>query len=176
MTPLGGPILSSESSVNHNLGTQTVSVSTMCDIDTDISGCDISPAISRSVIELDSDQATINSNRAVRILNFEIDLELPIDDDTDHEQKVVKESFPFPDTETVGFLKQHFIDCRLTELIQLATSPELESKITECSKANLLKHLVLESSGSHSFSDNSVRYTIIFLIIHCLIAFICIVL
>ncbi|CAH8619157.1 unnamed protein product [Schistosoma bovis] len=155
MTPLGGPILSSESSMNHNLGTQTVSVSTMCDIDTDISGCDISPAISRSVIELDSDQATINSNRAVRILNFEIDLELPIDDDTDHEQKVVKESFPFPDTETVGFLKQHFIDCRLTELIQLATSPELESKITECSKANLLKHLVLESSGSHSFSDNS---------------------
>ncbi|CAH8597967.1 unnamed protein product [Schistosoma intercalatum] len=155
MTPLGGPILSSESSMNHNLGTQTVSVSTMCDIDTDISGCDISPAISRSVIELDSDQATINSNRAVRILNFEIDLELPIDDDTDHEQKVVKESFPFPDTETVGFLKQHFIDCRLTELIQLATSPELESKITECSKANLLKHLVLESSGSHFFSDNS---------------------
>ncbi|CAH8616647.1 unnamed protein product [Schistosoma margrebowiei] len=155
MTPLSGPILSSESSINHNLGTQTVSVSTMCDIDTDISGCDISPAISRSVIELDSDQATINSNRAVRILNFEIDLELPMDDDTDHEQKVVKESFPFPDTETVGFLKQHFIDCRLTELIQLATSPELESKITECSKANLLKHLVLESSGSHSFSDNS---------------------
>ncbi|CAI2732672.1 unnamed protein product [Schistosoma spindalis] len=127
----------------------------MCDIDTDISGCDISPAISRSVIELDSDQATFNSNRPVRILNFEIDLELPVNDDTDHEQKVVKESFPFPDTETVGFLKQHFIDCRLTELIQLATSPELESKITECSKDNLLKHLVFESSGSHSFSDNS---------------------
>lgn len=154
MTPLGGPILSSESSMNHNLGTQTVSVSTMCDFDTDVSGCGVSPAISRSVIELDSDQA-INSNRPVRILNFEIDLELPMNDDTDHEQKVVKESFPFPDTETVGFLKQHFIDCRLTELIQLATSPELGSKITECSKANLLKHLVLESSGSHSFADNS---------------------
>ncbi|CAH8629771.1 unnamed protein product [Schistosoma rodhaini] len=155
MTPLGGPILSPESSMNHNLGTQTVSVSTMCDFDTDVSGCNVSPAISRSVIELDSDQATINSNRPVRILNFEIDLELPMNDDTDHEQKVVKESFPFPDTETVGFLKQHFIDCRLTELIQLATSPELGSKITECSKANLLKYLVLESSGSHSFADNS---------------------
>ncbi|CAH8548687.1 unnamed protein product [Schistosoma turkestanicum] len=155
MPPFIGPIFSSEASTDRNPATQSVSVSTMCGFDTDFSGSDTSSAISRSVIELDSDQATFNSCRQVRILNFEIDLELPIGDDMNHEKKFVKESFPFPDTETVGFLKQHFIDCRLTELIQLATSPEFETKITEYSKANLMKHLVLESSGSHSFDDNS---------------------
>ncbi|KAK4468691.1 hypothetical protein MN116_007556 [Schistosoma mekongi] len=153
MTSLVGPVVSTDSSINHNSGTKSVSVSTMCGFDNSIQVSDISPVLTRSIIELDSDQAT-GSNKQVRILNFEIDLELPMDD-SEHEPNIVKENFPFPDTETVGFLKQHFIDCRLTELIQLATSPELESKITECSKANLLKHLVLESSGSHSFADNS---------------------
>ncbi|KAH8873024.1 FAS-associated factor 1 [Schistosoma japonicum] len=153
MASLVGPVVSTESSINHNSGIRSVSVSTMCGFESNIPGSDISPVLTRSIVELDSDQA-IGSNKQVRILNFQIDLELPMDD-SEHEPNVVKENFPFPDTETVGFLKQHFIDCRLTELIQLATSPELESKITECSKANLLKHLVLESSGSHSFADNS---------------------
>ncbi|CAH8619907.1 unnamed protein product [Heterobilharzia americana] len=152
VAPPLGPLLNPESSVNYVSGTQNVSVSTMCGFETDFSGNNMSPTVSRSVVERDNDQTNLFG--PVRILNFEIELELPLEE-SDNEPKVITESFPFPDTETVTFLKRHFIDCRLAELIQLATSPDLESKITEYTKTNLLKHLVLESSGSHSFSDNS---------------------
>ncbi|CAH8865489.1 unnamed protein product [Trichobilharzia szidati] len=163
-----GPIPTSNLSVNHNSNSQNnISVSTMCGFDSTIpddnnnnnSNYNLSSTLSRSVIERDNNPDNLCGS--VRILNFEIELELPLDDDdndndeTDYQVKKVTETFQFPDTETVGFLKCHFIDCRLTELIQLATSPALESKITECSKANLMKHLVFESSGSHSFMDNS---------------------
>nr|CAH8865612.1 unnamed protein product [Trichobilharzia regenti] len=159
-----GPIPTSNLSVNHNSNSQNLSVSTMCGFDSttpddnnnnNSSNYNLSSTLSRSLIERDNNPDHLCGS--VRILNFEIELELPLDDDeSDVEVQKVTETFQFPDTETVGFLKCHFIDCRLTELIQLATSPALESKITECSKANLMKHLVFESSGSHSFMDNSV--------------------
>ncbi|VDQ17278.1 unnamed protein product [Trichobilharzia regenti] len=164
-----GPIPTSNLSVNHNSNSQNLSVSTMCGFDSttpddnnnnNSSNYNLSSTLSRSLIERDNNPDHLCGS--VRILNFEIELELPLDDDeSDVEVQKVTETFQFPDTETVGFLKCHFIDCRLTELIQLATSPALESKITECSKANLMKHLVFESSGSHSFMDNSVRYLFI---------------
>lgn len=89
----------------------------------------------------------------LRILNFEIKSNFNLDNDLNW----TTDTLQLPDTETIASLKWQFINRRLTELTQLATSPVWESVFKDCTKLNLFKHLQFESVlNNFDLSDNSV--------------------
>ncbi|GAA50875.1 pre-rRNA processing and 40S ribosomal subunit assembly [Clonorchis sinensis] len=95
------------------------------------------------------------SSSSVRLLQFDIQLDLPSSAKEDEPQSV-HERFTFPDTETVGSLKRHFVEAHLTELTLLATSPEWSSVFPEVTSKRLVSHLAFEGSGTQCFTDDSV--------------------
>lgn len=103
---------------------------------------------------MEKESGPVTSYGHVRILHFDIRLPLPSDSGA---HNTCSESFTFPETESVGSLKRHFIQLRLTELTLLATSSEWSEHITEVTPNTLLAHLHFDSTGPHSFTDNSVR-------------------
>ncbi|KER20190.1 hypothetical protein T265_11208 [Opisthorchis viverrini] len=95
------------------------------------------------------------SSSSVRLLQFDIQLDIPSSVKED-EPRSVHERFTFPDTETVGSLKRHFVEAHLTELTLLATSPEWASVFPEVTSKRLVSHLTFEGSGTQCFTDDSV--------------------
>ncbi|CAL8106600.1 unnamed protein product [Calicophoron daubneyi] len=108
---------------------------------------------SRDVVEMDT--APVGSTGHVRILHFEIRLELPWGGSSGSTD-ICSECFTFPETETVRSLKRYFVEHRLAEMIQLATSPEWASEIPDVTPNSLIEHLDFQHTGTHNFSDDSV--------------------
>ncbi|CAH8585896.1 unnamed protein product [Dicrocoelium dendriticum] len=126
----------------------------------DLGASSVNPSGSRSTFGeshpvTEKDTGSVLDSGTVRILHFDIELELPTDDGC-HGSGVCSERFTFPDTETVGSLKQHFIDLKSAELILLATSPAWISVIPEITPSHLLSHLSLQGPDNYNFNDNSV--------------------
>ncbi|CAH8585860.1 unnamed protein product [Dicrocoelium dendriticum] len=125
----------------------------------DLGASSVNPSGSRSTFGeshpvTEKDTGSVLDSGTVRILHFDIELELPTDDGC-HGSGVCSERFTFPDTETVGSLKQHFIDLKSAELILLATSPAWISVIPEITPSHLLSHLSLQGPDNYNFNDNS---------------------
>ncbi|KAF8565968.1 hypothetical protein P879_10672 [Paragonimus westermani] len=112
------------------------------------------------VIEVDA--GPVLSAGSVRILHFDIHLELPAESHSS-EPRMYQDCFTFPETETVGSLKHHFIERGITELTLLATSPGWASVLPEITPNSLLAHLSFEGHSAHSFNDNSVTLRLLHL-------------
>ncbi|KAF6778341.1 hypothetical protein AHF37_02199 [Paragonimus kellicotti] len=112
------------------------------------------------VIEVDA--GPVLSSGSVRILHFDIHLELPAESHSSG-PRMYQDCFTFPETETVGSLKHHFIERGITELTLLATSPGWASALPEITPNSLLAHLSFEGHSAHSFNDNSVTLRLLHL-------------